>query len=83
MKLEDGKTYVNGEGRHVKVMGRTRDHEHLVWSRCGDWYERETGRRILFHDSGGNPRTHHSPTWRDLVAEAPPEDEGEVNGQKA
>lgn len=68
MQIEVGRTYFNGCGCKVTIGGVTRGYPHLLWSLQGDWYERDTGRRIIHHTSEGEPKTFDMPTWRDLVS---------------
>jgi hypothetical protein len=48
MKLQDHTTYLDAWGHEVRICGQTKDYPDWVWSLRGDWYERETGRRLSY-----------------------------------
>lgn len=74
LKLEDGKTYLNGDGARVTIGGDTRIYPLWCWSIQGDWYVRATGERLTYGKLAGG-WTHYvdARTWPHIVKEAPPD----------
>lgn len=71
MKIEVGKSYWNGNGKRYFIAGITKEHVWIAYSRCGDWFDINTGQYV----SGLSILQHASrePIWRDLWSEASPE----------
>lgn len=67
MKLEDGKTYLNGDGKEVRIMGTTKMFADYCWSVQGDWYERETGLYVSCRKDGS--RVTSPQDWHNIVSE--------------
>lgn len=68
LTLEIGKTYCDGNGMPVHIMGPTRDHPEWVWSNTGHWYVKATGERLTYYKDGTHavtPRTsdHLTRVW--------------------
>ncbi len=68
MKLEDGKSYLRGDGSTETVGGATKDHPEFVWTIHGNWYVRETGRYIYWNNETGAWQVMPEGNWRNLTA---------------
>lgn len=75
MKLEIGKTYVDGNGREQKIMGLAKTEPYkgapVYWSLSGFWYAEDGHHLIYWPHNGGLARIGND--HRDLlkVAQAP------------
>lgn len=74
MRLEDGKTYLDGDGARVTIGGATRCNPEWCWSLAGYWYVRATG-EALTYGKVGREWTHYVELRARLhiAAEAPPD----------
>jgi hypothetical protein len=55
--LQDNTEYINNNGQRIFIVTRTRAYPQFVYSRGGDWYDRETGNFCYFNRSVGNYTT--------------------------
>jgi len=53
MILKDDTDYIDGKGREIHVVARSKDYAEYVWARSGDWYERATGKRVRYGKRDG------------------------------
>ena len=75
MQIENGKSYLRGDGSQADIVGPTKAHPEYAYSRQGDWYEYATG-RFVFTASGtwGGRKAGERFTqdgWRNIVSVAP------------
>jgi hypothetical protein len=66
IKLEDGATYVNGYGEKHTIEGPTERYPQYVYSRQGEWFDRETGRCVRYDPRTDTYSLIDAFTWRDL-----------------
>lgn len=66
MVLEVGKAYRDGRGKRQTIGGPTRDHPEWVFSISGDWFDRATGKMVMFDPKRGH-HLHPLVTIYDLV----------------
>lgn len=71
MTLEDGKTYLRGDGSKETVGGTTKDHPEFVWTIQGNWYSRETGQYVSQNTQTGTWQKMPHGNWRNLTAQRP------------
>lgn len=69
MELEDGKTYERACGQRETVVASTARRSDWVYTTRGNWYERSTGRFIMFSRCAEYPVDSYRTLVREVEAD--------------